>query len=384
MGAEPRVLVLTPDFPPAAGGIQLLVGRLVQHSTRLRPRVLTVDAAGAGAFDDANGLDVRRVRRVGGQRLTMGRLNVSAVAQALGFRPAAVLSAHIVTAPAAAVIGRVLRVPVIQYLYAEELGARPALATFAVRRADAAIAVSRYTRELALAAGGDPGSVHIIPPGVDLPQEHHGDQRAARPTLLTVARLSERYKGHDVVLRALPLIRARVPDVEWVVIGDGPLRRRLQRAADEQGLQRAVRFIGTASDAERDRWLDLAHVFIMPSRVPAGGFAGEGFGIVYLEAGAHGLPVLAGNQGGALDAVRDGVTGALVDPTNHVALADAASDLLLDPDRARALGAAGARHARGFAWPVMARRVEDLVLRLINSAGPSAPAQSAATTRTSR
>ncbi len=364
MSSEPRLLVLTPDFPPAPGGIQLLVARIVQHVERLRPRVLTVGGPGTHEYDAAHDLDVRRVR--GQQRRAIAALNAVALAQAARFRPAVVLSAHIVTAPAAAAIRAALRVPVVQYLYAEELGNRPALTAFALRRADGAVAISRYTHELALKAGADAARVQLIPPGVDIPDQPLTQARATRPTLLTVARIGERYKGHDVVLRALPLIRARVPDVEWVVIGDGPLRPGLERAARDQGLQDAVRFLGRVCDAERDRWLARAHLFTMPSRVPGGRFAGEGFGIVYLEAGAHGLPVVAGSEGGAVDAVVHGETGLLVDPTNHVAVAEAIADLLIDRDRARRFGTAGARRAREFAWPVVAHRVEDLVLGLLD------------------
>lgn len=372
MGGEPRLLVLTPDFPPVPGGIQLLVDRIVQNADRLCVRVLAADAPGGRAFDAGRGLDVHRVSFGTWHRPTIAALNAAALTHAARYRPAAVLSAHIVTAPAAALIGAVLRVPFVQYLHAKELGARPALAAFALRRSNAAITVSRYTHGLAVAAGGVPARLHIIPPGVDPPDAadspvETGDTavKAARPTVVTVARLGDRYKGHETVMRALPLIRARVPDVEWVVIGDGPLRPALERASADQGLEGAVRFLGAASDVERDRWLRRAHVFTMPSRLPGGRFAGEGFGIVYLEAAARALPVVAGNVGGAVDAVVHDKTGLLVDPTDHVALADAIGSLLLDFERARALGAAGARRAREFTWPAVARRVEDLILEQI-------------------
>jgi glycosyltransferase involved in cell wall biosynthesis len=101
----------------------------------------------------------------------------------------------------------------------------------------------------------------------------------------------------------------------------------------------------------------------MPSRLPPDG-GGEGFGIVYLEAGLHALPVVAGNVAGALDAVVDGETGLLVDPTDHVAVADAISSLILDPELAERLGRAGERRAREHSWPVIARRVEDLLLEV--------------------
>jgi phosphatidylinositol alpha-1,6-mannosyltransferase len=102
----------------------------------------------------------------------------------------------------------------------------------------------------------------------------------------------------------------------------------------------------------------------MPSRLSGGGLGGEGFGIVYLEASAHGLPVVAGEAAGALDAVVPGTTGLLVDPTDHVRVADAIASLLRDRRRADALGRAGREYAARFAWPEIARRVEDVMLEV--------------------
>jgi phosphatidylinositol alpha-1,6-mannosyltransferase len=225
------------------------------------------------------------------------------------------------------------------------------------------IAVSAHSERLAVDAGADPARVHRVLNGVDLPVGPR-TQPAARPTIVTVARLEDSYKGHDVMIRALPLLRARIPDVEWLVVGDGKLRPGLERLAVEAGVGDAVRFLGELSDADRDAALQRARVFAMPSRLPPGGVGGEGFGIAYLEAAAHGLPVVAGDVGGALDAVVDGETGILVDPEDPAAVAEALTALLLDPDHARALGEAGARRAQDFAWPAVARRFEDIVLDL--------------------
>jgi phosphatidylinositol alpha-1,6-mannosyltransferase len=150
-----------------------------------------------------------------------------------------------------------------------------------------------------------------------------------------------------------------VPDVLWVVVGDGSLRGELERAAARLHVAEHVVFTGRVPDEERDRRLAEAHVFAMPSRLPPSGTeGGEGFGIVYLEAGLQGLPVIAGGVGGALDAVVHGETGLLVDPTSSEELADALTGLLLDPDRARTLGAAGARRAREFSWERMSHGVQ--------------------------
>jgi phosphatidylinositol alpha-1,6-mannosyltransferase len=362
--SEPRVLAITPDFPPATGGIQYLTHRLLRHLS-LDKFVVTLDDPHAEAFDLGDSLRIRRVRRLrSARRASMLLLNARAVGEALGFRPDVVLSGHILTSPGAWAIARALHVPVVQYFYAKEIAARPRLATFALRHAVASIGISGYTLKLLLALGAEPDHVHLIPPGVDLPHGRPDVARSSAPTLLTVARLEDEYKGHDVVIRAMPLISARVPDVQWIVVGDGPLRPRLECLAADKSVTEHVRFVGGIPDAERDLWFDRAHVFLMPSRLPARA-GGEGFGIAYLEAAAHGLPVVAGNVAGAPDAVLDGKTGILVDPTDPAAVADAASRLLLDRDMAETLGQAGAARAEQFAWPVVANQVEQLLVRVV-------------------
>jgi phosphatidylinositol alpha-1,6-mannosyltransferase len=361
---ELRLLALTPVFPPELGGVELLAYRVLGGLRECRVRVACLSRPGAAEFDERDALDIRRPRTaVIGGRHSLKRLNAFALRQALSFRPHVVLNLHVATAPAALVIRRLLRTPVVQYVYAKEFGAFPGLTARAVRSADAVIGISRYSCDMARAAGAPVQRLHRIPPGVDLPG---GARRPRDPrlTLLTVSRLDEPYKGHDVLLRALPLIRARVPELRWVVIGDGALRPRLERAAAAAGLDEAVSFLGAVSDAERDAWLDRAHVFAMPSRIPENGAGGEGFGMVYLEANARGLPVVAGNVGGAGDAVIDGRTALLVDPCDHRSLSDAITGLLLDPEAAARMGRAGSLHAQRFAWPAIAGQVEELVAGL--------------------
>jgi phosphatidylinositol alpha-1,6-mannosyltransferase len=358
-----RVLVLTPDFPPARGGIQSLVHGLVRHWQSIDASVLTIDTPGAREFDRNESIHIRRIGTPGilGHRGGRALLNLAAVVEARRFRPHAVLSAHIVTSPAAWAIRHALGVPFVQYLHFGEGNTRPGLARFAVRQAAGVVAVSRSTEALALARGATPGKVHRIPPGVELP-EPAGAPRSPRPLMVTVSRLHDPYKGHDVLIRALPWIRARVPDVLWVVIGDGRLRPHYERAVDDVGLSDHVRFLGTVSDSERDAWLDRAHVFVMPSRSAADG-QGEGFGIAYLEAAAHGLPSVAGNVDGTLDAVVDGETGLLVDPTDPAAVAGALIELLLDQRLAERLGRAAAARAQTFGWPGISAQVEELLTR---------------------
>ena len=286
-------------------------------------------------------------------------LNAAAIQDGVTGQPDVILSLHLFAAPGALALSRTLRRPWVQWVHAMEVPQKPALARFALRRASAVIAVSNYSRSVALDAGADRRRVRIVSPGVDLRRSRPSVGRSLRPTVLTVSRLAERYKGHDTLARAMPLVGARVPRARWVVVGDGPLRRPVEALARNTGAR--AHFVGNASDEERNNWLDRAHVFCMPSRVPGGGFAGEGFGIVFLEAGLHELPVVAGNVGGACDAVIHEETGLLVDPTDHVALAGALTDLLTDPERAARLGRAGAARARGYAWPAVAARVGEVL-----------------------
>lgn len=367
MSADPRLLIVTPDFPPARGGIQLLMHRLVNGLQGFETRIVTVDYPGAAAFDRDAGVNVQRVPAIKHRGLARNlALNAAAFAEALRFRPQLTLSAHIVVSPAASAIHRAFGTRTVQYFYAKEIGTRPGLAAFAAEQAGAVIAISAYTARLIEEAGASPAALSLIPPGVDLPADVE-PLPSERPTFVTIARLEDRYKGHDVIIRGMPLIRAKVPEVQWVVIGDGPLRPGLEQQAHALGVADCVRFLGAVEDSERDIWLRRAAALAMPSRLPAGGFAGEGFGIVYLEAGAFGKPVLAGNVAGALDAVIDGETGLLVDPTDHVAVAGGLSRLLLDRELARRLGAAGAAHAQRFAWPLICERVAEVLRAQLRS-----------------
>jgi phosphatidyl-myo-inositol dimannoside synthase len=361
---RPRLLLVTPDFPPARGGIQAVADRLARGIRAFDTVVVAPDEPGAAEHDAASGLDVRRVG--GGHALRGGRqalLNLAALRAAHDVRPDVTLSAHIVASPAASAIRRATGAPMAQYFYAEEICAKPRLATFASREADLSIAISEYTAGLVRATGAAPRRLSIVAVGADVPVEF-APIAPERPTVVTVARIEERYKGHDTMVRAFALVLAQVPDAQWVVIGEGSLRPAIEALARSYGVAQSVRFLGGVGDDERNEWLRRADLLAMPSRLPAGGFAGEGFGIAFLEAGAYGKPVVAGNVGGALDAVRDAETGLLVDPLDPLAVAGAIVTLLRDRELALRLGAAGRAWAEQHAWPLIAGRVEALLLEL--------------------
>jgi phosphatidylinositol alpha-1,6-mannosyltransferase len=361
---KPRVLLVTPDFPPAFGGIQRLMHELALHLECGETRVVALGGEGADSFDRGEALSIVRATGHGlvGHPGAIAALNARAVVEALRFRPHVVLSAHIYTSPAALAIRRMLQAPYVQYLHGREVIIRPRLTRAGLRGAAAVIAVSSYTQQLALEHGAVAERIHRIPPGIDLADEL-APERSGTPTVVTIARLEQRYKGHDVLIRALPLVRSRVSDTRLIVIGNGPMQPVYESLARSLGLDGGVEFAGALDDVARDRALDRAHVFAMTSRLPLDG-GGEGFGIVYLEAAGHGLPAVAGNVAGAVDAVVHGETGLLVNPTDHVAVADALTTLLASPETAERLGRAGAERAMEFAWPKIARRVEDVLLEV--------------------
>jgi glycosyltransferase involved in cell wall biosynthesis len=145
------------------------------------------------------------------------------------------------------------------------------------------------------------------------------------------------------------------------MVGEGSLRAELQRAARERGIGEVVEFPGAVDDAELHERLDGAHAFCLLSRQPPGRAAGEGFGIVFIEAGAHGLPVVAGRVPGVVDAVTDGVSGLLVDPQDPVTVAAALERVLIDAELAQKLADGGRARAAELAWPAVVDRYRQLI-----------------------
>ncbi|WP_177497734.1 glycosyltransferase family 4 protein [Pseudomonas sp. Hp2] len=356
-----RVLLITPDYPPAHGGIQRLLHRITLAMPRAEVRVLTLDHPGAAVFDRSQHQVITRVPVISKRAVLRNVLfNVSAVLRAPDWRPDVILNGHVVSGPAAAWLARRYRAANVLYTYGKEVAGRPGMTAWTMRRSNAGVAVSKFTRGLMVDAcsGQLPAPVSVIHPGVEVPPRA-GNKSAPRPTVLTTARLRDWYKGHDKIIEALPTVLKAVPDVQWVVIGDGRIKPELEARALQLGLGDTVKFLGAVDDAERDRWLDAAHVFAMPARYPKDEIGGEGFGIVYIEAASWGLPAVASNIGAPCEAVVDGKTGLLVDPENSTEVARALIRLLSDSDFAEALGVqARERVEQEFRWEQVGAQLE--------------------------
>lgn len=244
------------------------------------------------------------------------------------------------------------------FVYAAEL-MRPARCPF-VRRlmrmvisdCDGVFAISGFTAGLAAGLGARPAGLHVVPLGIDLrrfekmpvPSSAVGNfSLAGRKVLLTVAHLGPR-KGIDMTIRALPKIAAR-HDVVYVVVGEGRDRGRLEALASETGVADRVVFTGGVGAGELLGLYARADAFAMPSRTLDSEDA-EGFGLVFLEANAAGLGVVAGNSGGIPDAVRDGENGFLVDPCDPDAIAEKIVALLDDPGIGREMSRRGIEYVK--------------------------------------
>jgi phosphatidylinositol alpha-1,6-mannosyltransferase len=175
--------------------------------------------------------------------------------------------------------------------------------------------------------------------------------------LLSVARLVE-WKGQDVVIRALHRVREEVPAAAYLIVGDGPYRRELERLVSELGLEQHVTFAGFVPESELPSYYRAADAMVVPSREFRDGLPIEGFGIVYMEASACGTPVIGGRGGGTDESILDGETGYQVDQNDPEAVADAAIRLLEDRDLAERMGRNGHQRAvRGFDWKIQADKL---------------------------
>jgi phosphatidyl-myo-inositol dimannoside synthase len=275
-----------------------------------------------------------------------------------------VFCGHILMAPLAAVIAKLMGahfwVQVHGFDAWQEL---PWSHRHAIESADLVISVSRYTKRRLLEwVGIDPVRIKVLPNTVN-PCFRPGPKPAylidrhalqGKKVLMTVSRLTtwDRYKGQDRVIRILTNVLSAHPETAYLVVGDGNDRPRLEALAAELDVPDAVRFLGHVAPGELADYFRLADVFVLPS-------TGEGFGIVFLEAIACGIPVIGGNRDGSLDPLADGELGTAVDPDDDDELIAAISTALSNP--ARAMKRADRFNERAFSEHLLALVASNLV-----------------------
>lgn len=208
-----------------------------------------------------------------------------------------------------------------------------------------------------------------IAPGIDVehfsPQDSSGLRKELgiddKKVIVSVGRLVHR-KGQDHLIESMPEILKQVPEAHLLLVGKGPYLEHLAKLVAIHKVQNNVSFIGRIQYAELPRFICAGDVFAMPSRSRLAGLEVEGLGIVYLEASACGLPVVAGNSGGAPDAVVEGETGLVVDGTDNAQIATAIISLLTDPKKSQEMGAAGRRWiVENWRWEIWSTRFNQLL-----------------------
>ncbi|NMO03352.1 glycosyltransferase family 4 protein [Gordonia sp. TBRC 11910] len=373
----PRTLLVTNDFPPRPGGIQSYLENLVD----LLPPENVVVYAPRWRGSSHDEFDARAPYTVVRHRTTL-MLPTPFVAR----RAARLVREHDIdtvwfgaAAPLAVLAPSVRRAGarrVIASTHGHEVGwsmlpiARQVLRVIG-HHTDVVTFVSKYTRGRFAAAFGADASLEYLPPGVDTDRfspdpvarqrlrERHdlGD----KPVVLCLSRLVPR-KGQDVLIEALPAIREQIADATLVIVGGGPYGDTLREMAAASPVSEHIVFTGSVPADELAAYHNVADVFAMPSRTRGKGLDVEGLGIVYLEASASGVPVVAGMSGGAPETVREGQTGLVVDGRSANAVAAGVVDILSDRDRARAMGAAGREWIVGqWRWAQIAARLRELL-----------------------
>jgi phosphatidyl-myo-inositol dimannoside synthase len=370
------VLLITNDFPPRAGGIQQYCHSLVR---RMPPDQVVVYAPawqGAATFDA--GEPYRVVRHPTSRMLPTADVARRAIELARQVRP------DVICFGAAFPLGLLARrltretgVPCMGFTHGVEVavsGVPLARRLMARVASDMRVltAVSRWSAARVERGVRGRCPVELLPSGVAAdvyrPDVDGAAVRARHrlgddPVCVCVSRLVPR-KGQDRLIQAWPRVVARVPRARLLIVGPGPYERRLRRMAAASPAAGRIHFSGEVRWQELPEHYAAGDVFAMPCRTRWFGLDLEALGVVFLEASASGLPVVAGRSGGAPETVVEGVTGTVVDGRDTGGIASAVAELLADPARARAMGEAGRRWVEAeWAWQAVAERLAKLVRR---------------------
>jgi phosphatidylinositol alpha-1,6-mannosyltransferase len=363
-----KVLVLAPPMA-GAGGIQRYTQALVQALKHIlgeeNVRCLAIPVA-----PDGSG----RGRFLARSKLTFG---CHALWEAVRWRPDLAICTHLALGPLGWSVASIGHCPYwivlhgIEAWYVLEGWKRRAL-----HRADRFIVTSTFSREQVVNRHRiDEKRISSLPCTLDetllstKPAEAGAAARIAKGQrlVLTVARMAawERYKGHDIVLQALPQVVARIPNLTYVMVGDGDDRPRLEGMVREMGLSANVVFTGEVTDSELAALYQRSEAFVLPARtvIDEHNPKGEGFGIVFLEAMAFGKPVIGPNYGAPAELIQNGKFGFLVDPEDPAAVAGGMLRLLNAPRESRNLGESASRWVREeYSFNSLCRRLKGLLI----------------------
>lgn len=390
-------LLLAYDFPPIGGGLARWMGELARHYP---PQSLVVSTGQSEGSDDVDAelpnrvdrisVQARRLRTI--QGLLLWSRHVSSLCRSLhpGFiwcgniKPATYPAnwARERTGVPYGIIVHGTDLLLLQH-QAHQSALKRKVAQTLIHPASVIVANSGYTRDLCLTVcqeigvDVDPSQVRVVPLGTDPQHFRPGvDTAAVRARyglndgrwMLTVARLTA-HKGVDIGLRALAELRNKQPDLRYAVVGSGQRQAELEALAEQLRISDRVRFLTSVTDDDLPAMYNIAEVYLGVSRQADSNV--EGFGIALVEASACGIPVIGGRSGGIPDAVREGETGLLVDPTDAPGVAATIHTLLSDRSLATRLGAGGRRAVEThFNWDRVTREMIRIADEFSPRSGP--------------
>ena len=373
------VLFVTNDFGPRAGGIETFVIGLIERRPVGSTIVYTSAQEGSADYDAqwlrTYGVVVIRDRAKILLPTPRVALNLVRIIKEQDIKVAAFGAA----APLALLSASMKRAGVIKTVALthghEVWWAKVFPFTWLIRRIGSTVDTLTYLGEFtqraishSLSAQASKAMVKIAP-GIDVDHFTPVDSTQLRVKLnlegkkviVSVGRLVHR-KGQDHLIESMPQILKSVPDAHLLLVGTGPYLTHLSKLVARNKLENHVSFIGRIQYAELPRFICAGDIFVMPSRSRLAGLEVEGLGIVYLEASSCGLPVIAGSSGGAPDAVLDGVTGFVVNGTDNKQIAQTAIELLNNPEKAMAMGAAGRQWIiDNWRWEIWSARFNELL-----------------------
>lgn len=380
LAPQKKILCITNDFGPRAGGIETFVIGLIERLPKNSVTVFTSAQDGSAPFDAAwkhdYGVEVIRDRtHILLPTVRVGR-KVRAIAQEGGFT-----TVFFGAAAPLALLAQGLRKAGVTRIVALTHGhevwwSKVWPFSWALRRigdgVDHLTYLGDFTRQnisQVLTQSASDAMVKIAP-GIDTehfaPRADAAELRrelglADKKVIVSVGRLVHR-KGQDRLIESLPEILTQIPQAHILFVGDGPYKEHLVKRAQQLSMTSHITFIGRIQYAELPGYICVGDIFAMPSRSRLAGLEVEGLGIVYLEASACGLAVIGGKSGGAPDAVLDGETGYAVDGTSPTAIAQAAITLLSQPELSARMGARGREWIVGqWRWNMWSSRFNELL-----------------------
>jgi phosphatidylinositol alpha-1,6-mannosyltransferase len=378
MAGRPRILLVTRNFPPLTGGMERLNQQVF---LALQKQLDTVLCGPQGCAEFANGAPCNEFPASPAWRYVFSSL-WSAVIMALKFKPDLIYAGSGAASHAAILAGLICRAPVITYLHGLDVIASNRIYQIfflpLIRRSNVVIVNSRNTARLALQAGIPKHRISIIHPGVELPniEERFVRKTAFRaahnvgegPMLLAAGRLTARKGLVEFIERCMPEIVRAFPESRMLIIGDAPadalgkstrdIIEEIQAAATKLGLEQHIQLLGKVTDKELSSAYFAADLFVFPVLDLPGDV--EGFGMVAVEAAAHGLPTVGFAAGGVPDAVAQEVSGQLATPGNYAHLTRIVIERLTATSAEQAILCQ--RHAASFSWAYFGQKIRDLCL----------------------